>query len=287
VSPTLATSSAAPLPEPSACGIRAFSNVEVARGQIRTLRKNPGPADGFAVPANVLKYADDQTVVALAAVLQAIRAGGMQGQKFTDWGVVAAPCFLGRTNLVGAFEKFRRQGAPGVSPLITPFLSLHAVAATISLALQVHGPNLGVGGSKGNMVEALLTGLVVQRGHNLPGLWLVFSEWDPEPMADTSPEEADRAICRAVSLGLVPLAADWQGPRLVVVPGAPASFEAVSVGFGVPAEPTMRDLAYFLANSSGPAVTEAWTCPWGWNGRLEVWRPAGSAASHPASARAA
>ena len=62
------------------------------------------------------------------------------------WGILAASRFLGRSSLVVALDRFRSEGVWGVSPHLIPHYALHSPAGTLSLALGVHGPNLGIGG---------------------------------------------------------------------------------------------------------------------------------------------
>src|SRR5205085_3519156 len=132
--------------------------LSVAPEQVPALRQKPGPGVGESLPNNFLKHADDQTVLALAAVLHAIQDKGLQETDFTHWGVVAGPCFLGRATLVSALQRYDAEGAWGLSPHFIPHRSQHAVSGTISQALKIHGPNLGAGGGPGAVVEGLLAG---------------------------------------------------------------------------------------------------------------------------------
>jgi len=249
-------------PESVECGIRAFGVIQAPPATISALRKNPAPAGDPATMITFLKYADDQTVVSLAAVLRAIHNSGLDQQTFTDWGVVAAPSFLGRETVAAAFKRFRRQGALGVSPLLIPYLSQHAVAGTISLPLRIHGPNLGVAGGKGSMVEALLTALTLQQDHHLPGVWVVFSQWEPEPIPKDKDAAREESMCRAVSLALLPADSRWQGLRLRFVPGQGAGATEPSAD--------IAGLAQFLANHTDSNGPQTWNCPLSWNGHLEL-----------------
>src|SRR5579864_7172666 len=93
------------------CGIAAHGVVQADHARIMSLRKKPAASDAYSFPINFLKYADNQTVVALAAIFQAIDDAGLSNWSFREWGVVAGPCFLGRESFVGALDRFRRQGA--------------------------------------------------------------------------------------------------------------------------------------------------------------------------------
>src|SRR4051812_38473104 len=79
-------------------GVRGCAVVRWPLDQIGELRQQLGPPGGKPFPAAFLKPADEQTVVAVAAVLQAAAQPGLERVGFADWGVIAAPRFLGRIN---------------------------------------------------------------------------------------------------------------------------------------------------------------------------------------------
>ena len=81
-----------------------------------------------------------------AAVFAAIEAMGPARASSRRWGVVAASRYLGRANLAAALRSFKAEGVWGTSPHLIPHFALHSPSGTISLALGLHGPNLGVGG---------------------------------------------------------------------------------------------------------------------------------------------
>src|SRR5207249_3269078 len=120
-----------------------------------------GPPGGKPFPTAFLKPSDEQTVVAVAAVLQAAQQPGLERVNFADWGVIAAPRFLGRINATDTIYKFETGGAWKAPPLFVAHRSLHAVSGTISQALQSKGPNFGVGGGLNAPAEGLLTALTL------------------------------------------------------------------------------------------------------------------------------
>ncbi len=245
-------------PEPFACSVRAFGIVQAPPAMIAALRKKPAPAGDAAVFGAALKYADDQTVVSLAAVLQAIHDGGLASEDFTNWGVVAGPSFLGREALATSFKRFKRQGAVGVSPLLIPYLSQHAVAGTISIPLRIHGPNLGVCGDRGSLVQALLSGITLQREHDLPGVWVLASEWNPEPIMSPGQD----TLCRAVALALHPANATGCGFELRL------TLSSNRAGGEAPRSATIAGLAHFLTHQQ--PGSSAWTCALPWGASLEM-----------------
>src|SRR5438445_4469078 len=169
---------------PVRCDIAAFGSVHFTLDLFPALRQKPGPGIGQSLPNNFLKHADEQTVVALAAVLQAIEQFRMSEICFDGWGVAAAPFFLGRATLVQALQRYAAEGAWGLSPHFIPHRSQHAISGTISQALKIHGPNFGAGGGPGAAAEALLAGAVLLEGSRLPGVWVVLTGWDPEYVPD-------------------------------------------------------------------------------------------------------
>jgi len=246
-----------PLAETVELGIKAYAGVEAARSTIPAFRKQLNQE--YSLSPSVLKYAEEQTVISLAAVLYAIRDFGLNKEAFAEWGVASGPRFLGREHLARHLDKCHLQGALGASPLITPYLSLHAVSGTISLALRIHGPNLGVGGGNGSMKEALLAGLAMQQEQSLPGVWVTVSEWDPEPIPNDASQQPE-PVCRAVSLALIPAEVD-QGLKLRLVPNGEERARASA---------TVADLAQFLAKSSEPSQQRKWSCLLAGNGSLEL-----------------
>jgi hypothetical protein len=155
-------------------------------------------------------------VVGLAALFAALGAGSWPAESFHAWGVVAAPRFLGRTTMATALPKFLAEGAWGVSPHTIPYLSLHAAAGAVSLALRVHGPNFGAGGGPDAEVEALLAAITMLHGHRLPGVLVVIMGWDPE-LTPLAPAVEPPSVCRAVALALTPPAGERDGLRLSLV----------------------------------------------------------------------
>lgn len=235
----------------------AFGVAQVALAGIPALRRQPGPPVREPVPFSLLKNSDEQTVVGLAAVLHAIHDFGLREQAFDGWGVVGSPRFPGRLVVCEQIHAFRAEGALGVSPHIISHRSTHSLSGTISLALKMRGTNYGVGGGDGALVEGLLTALTLLDAGQLPGLWAVLAEWDPEPVPGGSGPTADEAICHAVALALVPSRPTGLCLRLRPLL-SPTQTET--------SQPTVADLAAFLRGERGAS----WTCPLDWGARLEL-----------------
>lgn len=170
-------------PDAPGLPIVAVGTACAAFDDVAALRKAPGPPGGPKVPFSLLKHADEQTVLGLSAVLHALAGSGLADRSLEDWGVIAAPRFLGRVAGTLHIDRYRRQGVPTVSPLIIPHLSLHSMSGTISLALGARGTNFGAGGADGHLAEGLLAAWCA-RHDGVPGLWLVATAWDREPAVD-------------------------------------------------------------------------------------------------------
>lgn len=188
------------------CDVAAWSVLRGSAEEIAHWRKQPVAIGAEKLPVSFLKHADEQTVLALTAVRTALDRAGWQSRSFADWGVIAAPNFLGRISNAGAIQRYQQEGAWGVLPNLIPHLSLHAVSGTISQALKIHGPNFGVGGGANAGPDAFLLAAAMMTDRQLPGLWIVLTgyetEWLPSP---TGPTPAP--MCQAVVLALTPLGA--------------------------------------------------------------------------------
>jgi hypothetical protein len=186
---------------------------------IHALRQTLTLPTGNPLPPAFLKHSDEQTVVGLAAVFQAIRDCGLAGACFTDWGVLGAARFFGRSALANALQRFALEGAWGVSPHLIPHRSQHSLSGTISQALGIRGPNLGVGGGTTSAAELALMAATTLAEKRLPGLWVVLTGWDPEPFLTTlasanGHRPAIPSICNGVALALTEPAPGWTGITL-------------------------------------------------------------------------
>jgi hypothetical protein len=179
----------------------------MTRQEIAEARRHPGPVPtGWnSISPALLRQTEDQTVVSLAAVLAVL--GSLDDREpacFDRWGILAASRYLGRSGLVRTIAGFQDEGVWSVSPHLIPHLTLHSPAGTISLALGIHGPNLGIGGGPGAGFECFLTALTWLSTGRVPGLWLVLSGWSPEFVPDRQGEPLENCECQALAMALVP-----------------------------------------------------------------------------------
>jgi hypothetical protein len=202
------TLSAPPAGATVCCAVAAHASLRLAADTLAGMRRPPDPRTGEPLPASLLKNADDQTVAALAAVAEAIRAHGLAGFDFRDWAVVAAPRFVGRAAMGHVLHRFRQEGAWGISPHLIPHRSLHAVSGTLSLVLKIYGPNFGIGGGPQAESEGLAVAAALVGSGGLPGVWAVLTGYDPEAIPpDPAAPSADGQAgyvppCTAVALAL-------------------------------------------------------------------------------------
>ncbi len=183
------------------CGVVAGSGLRVPWADIPELRKNPGSHRGQSF-IGLVRQSDEQTVLALAAVMKTIERMGWQDRSFANWGVVASGRSFGRVRFDSAIERYRRMHTRGASPLVVPHLSLHAMSGTLSIALGMHGPNFGVSGQANHLGETLLAGLGMIEREAVDGLWVVACDLDPEPSLDARGEPANEVIGHAAALAI-------------------------------------------------------------------------------------
>jgi hypothetical protein len=240
---------------PAAYDLRACAFVQATTADLPELRAN-------LVPPALLKHADEQTVVGVAAVLRAVREAGLPPDGFGEWGVVAAPRFLGRAATAAALQRFRAEGAWGVSPHLIPHRSLHSLSGTVSLALKAHGPNFGTGGGPEGPDGALLAAAALLADAHVPGVWVVLTGWHPEPVpTEDGQVQPPDAVCSAVALALT-----WPGARPARLRLRLATVADADAG----ASPfSLEALLQFLIAAGPLAATVVWRSAWGGSVSLE------------------
>lgn len=159
-------------------------------------------------PLHFFKHADEQTMLAVQAVDNAIQRNGFEPRTQTGFGVLAAPRFLGRHAAAAVIRRHLKDGAQGVTPHIIAQHSLHSVSGAISVLLGCQGPNLGVGGGPRALDELLLTQLTLFSTATIPGVWLVGTSWDPEPLIDRDGNCLNDPECFAFALAVQATAAN-------------------------------------------------------------------------------
>jgi hypothetical protein len=251
-------------PPTFACCVAAYGVVEATASDVASLREQPG-SSAHRMPPRFLRYADEQTVVGLAAVLRAVDSPPMSDASFHDWGVLAAPQFLGRVSGAATLANFGKTGQAAVSPQFIPQHSLHSVSGAISIALGMGGPNFGVGGGPEALAEGLTVALTFLDNQSVPGLWLVLTQWVPELTPEVQSSAAKDAACWGVAMALTP------GAHLDCVLQLNSASPLRAVGFSQPpCGPKLVELATLLAAPRGAGQSSRWSCPMPGGGDIEL-----------------
>lgn len=252
-----------PFESATACVLETHAVVEVPLAEIDDLRDAPVPPGAPALPPRFLRHCDEHTVVGVRAVLDAIAALPDPEQSFDRYGVVGAPRLAGRITGAQTLVQAATAGGIAVSPHVVPQCSLHALASAVSVALGMHGPNLGASGGPEALSEGLYTAVSLVNASGADGLWLVLTEWDEEPVLDAAGRPVTNPLCRAVALALRPQSSADENPVTFVV-RIPDPWElrnALTGGAG----PGLADFAWAIKMCAGGGAITSWShvCPWG------------------------
>jgi hypothetical protein len=244
-------------------GIVATGTARADLGTIAGLRKKLPAWTAENTAGHFLKHADEQTVVAVAAVDQAIEAFDIDMDQQRQWSIIAAPRFVGRLAGVNIVNRFARGGGPAVSPHVIPQHSLHSVSGALSVLLASRQVNFGVGGGREAIEEGLLAALTFGPSCGAGGMWFVATAWHPEPTAAADGQCTNDPVCHAFALALQPAAA----------PAAIGHIRLATELSGVPAieTPTVPDIASALdaLATGGCGHTFNWRMSWGASLELE------------------
>ena len=227
------------------CAVTAYATTRFRYEDVNALRKQSENLPG-ALGNSVLRHSDEQTLAALAAVREAVNRFGSRPDDFEKWGVVCSTRYLGRSAFAQALTKFAVDGPWNVSVQVVPNRSLHSPASMVGLALGCHGPCVGVGGGLDGETDAWLTATSLLDQQSLPGMWLIFSGWEPDEHIDIDGNPLTETRCTALVLALQPESAVAAKARLRIVYDAlaPAAVE-------VPAKTTAMQLfEKFLATEN-------------------------------------
>jgi hypothetical protein len=167
---------------------------------------------GQTLPVSFFRHSEDQTILALHTILNALETHDWQERSFADWGVLAAPTFFGRMAHAQALDRYQEDGAWGVSPHLIPHQSLHGISGTISQVLKMHGPNLGIGGGPNPHAEAFLLAAGLLSEGRVPGLWLVLTGHETEDI----PGREQRPTCHALVIAMTACAEIVHGLHLSI-----------------------------------------------------------------------
>lgn len=181
-----------------------WGSAQVPSERIVELRRSMPDWAPSDTPNHFFRYADEQTILAVLAVDDAIRNCGLDPVERRDWGVIAAPRFLGRQVTAQAVDQYQQTGGQRVSPHIVPQNSLHSVSGALSILLATHGLNVGLGGGPEALTDGLMAALSLVQTRTCPGAWFVATGWDPEPLPDRKGLSSSPGICHALALAVRP-----------------------------------------------------------------------------------
>jgi hypothetical protein len=189
----------------AALALAAYGTARADLASIAALRRTIpawAPAD---TPGHFLKHADEQTVVAVAAVDRAIAASGEDVSAYRNFAIIAAPRFVGRIAGAETLARFQAGGGPSVSPHTIPQHSLHSISGALSILLASREPNFGVGGIATALAEGLLAALTLP-APTARGIWLVATAFEPEPKLEASGRCLNEPAVCAAALAFRPIA---------------------------------------------------------------------------------
>lgn len=251
-----------PLESSAGCVLESHAVVEVPLSEIRQLRDAPAPVGAPKLPPRFLRHCDEHTVVGVRAVLEAIAALPDPARPLDRYGVIGAPRLAGRITGAQTLVQAAEAGGIAVSPHVVPQCSLHALASAVSVALGMHGPNLGASGGPEALSEGLYTAISLVNASGCDGLWLVLTEWDEEPVLDAAGRPTGDPLCRAVALALRPGTAADEGAVTFTIRIADPAMQRDS--FTRSASHGLADFAWAIRMCAGGGALTSWShvCPW-------------------------
>ena len=194
-------------PDALALDLTAWGTARATSAEAAAMRKALPAWVPEGTPGHFLKHADEQTVVAVAALDDAICRGRLELANLRQRLVIAAPRYMGRIAGAASLDRYGRGGGPALSPHLIPQHSLHSVSGALSILLASRQPNLGVGGGDDSLVEGLLAALTFPGADQSSGVLLVATAWMPEPVVDRQASCTNDPVCFALALALQPAAA--------------------------------------------------------------------------------
>lgn len=223
---------------PTHSDVVAVGQARVTVAELAGLRRQPPPIPTQLGAALALRQADEHSLVALQALLDAVHG---DFAAYERWGVMVASSYPGRVALAQVRHRFRKLGPPGVNPMASATQSLHSAASTLSLTLGMRGPAFGVSGGRNYLCEGLLAACSFRDASLAPGMFIVLTTSDPPLVPDHEGRVASPdSVLYAVALGVA--AENVAAPlfRLTVVPAA----EPITA----PPPTSMRALTSYLQN---------------------------------------
>ena len=141
----------------------------------------------------------------MAALVAASAALDQHGLviDFDQWAIVSSTRYLAREAFAAVIDKYQVDGPWGVSVQAIPHGTPHAAASTLSMALGVHGPCIGVGVAAGDESQALLSAAGLLQNPRWIGAWLLFSAWSSRPSLQFGSDATADSTCIAAALAVI------------------------------------------------------------------------------------
>src|SRR5947208_9138075 len=98
----------------------SFGTATADLAAIAALRKSIPAWAPKDTPGHFLKHADEQTVLAVAALDNAIQSSGRPTSDYSRWAIIAAPRFIGRMAGGSTLQRYSRGGGSAISPHLIP-----------------------------------------------------------------------------------------------------------------------------------------------------------------------
>jgi hypothetical protein len=205
--------------------VLTWATVRATAAEVAQWRKQPNPQPPSPLSPSQLKNSEEQTIAALWAVSEAVRGIERGSVDFSRWGAIAAPIFFGRVAVPTSCERYRAEGAWGVSPHSVPQHSLHAISAAVSLLLKMHGPNFGVGNGLDTANDGWLTIATLLSENSIPGIWLLLTGHVGEYLPGGEGHTEQRPPLEAAAIALVPGSTTQSGLQVRIgAEEAPSAF---------------------------------------------------------------
>ena len=156
------------------------------------------------LPVNALKQADEQTVAAVSAVAPRLHRYGLDAAVFRDWGVLAAPYYMGRPAMAAAVQRFQTEGAWGASPHLPPTArSIRRPARSASCSSSAD-PTSASAAAPAAPRKSWRRRPRCSTPRRVPGVWVVLTAFDPDLPPDRAGALAPGTHCAALALALTP-----------------------------------------------------------------------------------
>jgi len=162
------------------CTLAAVQSLAVGPAELIGLRGRVSAQFAGQLSVGVIKQLEEQSVLALLTLKQAIEQSGLMVEELDRCGLIACARTPGRKRIGDSLVKFRDSGAWSMSPHVIPYLSLHSLPGLLSQGLRLHGPNIGVGGLPGSESEAVWAAMALLHGDQLPGVFVVLTGWNED-----------------------------------------------------------------------------------------------------------